>query len=399
VKKSITLALGIVGALACADAGEPAPNDLATVADSAGVVLVELPATLAALAAPDLPGERMYRIGTDSSNLELFRVASARFMADGRLVIADGGSLDFALVGPAGRVETRFGHRGQGPGEFLSISSVHATAAGTILVFDDLLGRLTEFDAAGQVLDTRRRIEPDAGSDVVPLIASVSGPLVGVYADNRVFPKGVTVFRDTTPLLRYPARAMRPDTLALWPTKVWSLSDVGIGGLRVEVAFAPDLLSFGQADRFALADTHEPRVSVRDEQGNPTMEVRWREVAAPVTEAELERFRAERDDQLPDNLPDAVRSGYVQVPSHDTRPVLNGVALDRDGGLWIAPASLSTSAIQTWLAVDRRGSVLGKVRLPASSRILDVREGWIAAWDRDEYDRETVTVYRVVELS
>jgi hypothetical protein len=69
--------------------------------------------------------------------------------------------------------------------------------------------------------------------------------------------------------------------------------------------------------------------------------------------------------------------------------------LDRHGSVWIAPASLSAADTQTWLVVDRRGVARGAVALPAASRILDLRDGWLAAWGRDEYDRETVTVYRV----
>jgi hypothetical protein len=356
------------------------------------VVVTELPVDLWELEAPDLQVELEYRIGMgDASGPALFRVPGARFMADGRLVIADGGNGNLTLVDPTGRVEAKFGRRGEGPGEFESITSVHVADDGTIVVFDDYLGRLTEFDAAGQLLDTRRRIEPHPLSDVVALIASRSGTLVGVYGDNRTFRPG----RDSTPLLRYPAGATRPDTLSMWPTKIWSVGEVGVGGMRVEIAFGPDLLSFGQTDRFALADTHEAGVWVLDEYGDPKMKVRWGETAAPVTEADMERYRTARAARLSAGLPDDVRRGYLEVASHETRPVLEGIALGRDGGVWIAPASLGTGDLQTWLLIDRQGSVQGQVRLPAGSRILDVRDGWLAAWHQDRYDVEVVSVYRV----
>jgi hypothetical protein len=378
--------------LACADTGDHTGSDLDMVRDSAGVVVTELPADLSGLEAPDLQLEREYRIGMgDASGPALFRVPGARFMADGRLVIAHGGNGNLTLVDPTGRVETKFGRRGEGPGEFYHITSVHVADDGTIIVFDDHLGRLTAFDAAGQLLDTRRRIEPHPLSDVVALIASRSGPLVGVYGDNRTFRPG----RDTTPLLRYPAGATRPDTLSMWPTKIWSVGNVGMGGMRVEVAFGPDLLSFGQTDRFALADTHEARVSILDENGDLTMEVRWGETAAPVTEADMERYRTERAARLSDGLPDDVRRGYLEVASHETRPVLEGIALGRDGGVWLAPTALGTDDRQTWLVIDLKGSVRGRVRLPAGSRILDVRDGRLAAWHQDQYDVEVVSVYRV----
>jgi hypothetical protein len=58
---------------------------------------------------------------------------------------------------------------------------------------------------------------------------------------------------------------------------------------------------------------------------------------------------------------------------------------------------LSTGDAQTWLVIDREGSVRGRARLPAGSRILDVRNGWLAALDHDAYDVETISVYRVAE--
>jgi hypothetical protein len=273
---------------------------------------------------------------------------------------------------------------------------VHVPESGTIIAFDDVLGRLTQFDTTGQLLDTHRRMEPGYVFTVEPLIASMSGPLVGVYWENRMFGEGPLV-HDTTPLLWYPADATRPDTLSLWRLKIWSMSRVALGAMRVELAFGPNLLSSGQPDRFALADTHEARVWVFDEGGGLTMQVRWGETAAPVTEGDVEGFRAERDAQLSEGMPDEIRRRFLDVPHYETRPVLEGMALDRAGGVWIAPASLRTGDSQTWLVIDREGSVRGSARLPAGARILDGRDGWLAAYERGEYDVETISVYRVTE--
>lgn len=393
---TLVLALGLVGASACADARDHAAASRAAVTDSAGVILAELPANLSDLVNPRLHLERRYRIGTDDSNLHLFRVSGAKFLADGRLVIGNGGVQRIALMDSLGGVHMRFGGRGEGPGEFSSVTSVHVPEPGTIIVFDDVLGRLTQFDTTGQLLDTRQRMEPRHVFTVEPLIASMSGPLVGVYWENRVFGEGHIV-HDTTPLLRYPADATRPDTLSLWRLKIWSMDRVALGAMRVELAFGPNLLSAGQVDRFALADTHEARVWVLDEYGDLTMQVRWGETAAPVTEVDVERFRAERDAELSEGMPDEIRREFLEVPHYETRPVLEGMALDRAGAVWIAPASLRTGDSQTWLVVDREGSVRGGARLPAGSRILDVRDGWLAAYERGEYDVETISVYRVTE--
>lgn len=181
-----------------------------------------------------------------------------------------------------------------------------------------------------------------------------------------------------------------------------TISTVRRGGLGLTLGVVgalacADAGDHATGDLATVADTHEARVWVLDENGDLIMQVQWAETAAPVTESDLERFRVERAARLSEGLPDEIRRGYLEVPHHETLPVLEGIALGRDGGVWIAPAPLSTGGAQIWLVIDREGSFRGSARLPAGSRILDVRNGWLAALDQDAYDVETISVYRVAE--
>jgi len=309
-------------------------------------------------------------------------------------VVASAGVPELVIVDQTGRVSRRFGNEGQGPGEFLTITSVHVTEAGTVIAFDDRQGRLTEFDSTGSLLATRS-LEASPLASLIPLVASMTGPSLAVYIDNRSLRHLGSLGRDTTPLLRYAAGSSRPDTVSKWPTKVWSFRDVGIGVMRTQVTFSPDLLASGQADRIALADTHAPLVTVLDEAGNMLMRVRWAETPRPVTNADLKAWKDSRAAQLPDDLPDNFRRARLDAPHHHVHPLLVAIALDREGGLWIAPTSLRFRNEQTWIVLDRRGAPQGAVRLPVSSRIMDARRGRLSVLDRDDLDVEVITVFAV----
>lgn len=314
---------GIVMLAVLSCRGEPAVIARQTeVADSAGVTLVSLTGDLAGYAVPNLELKRSYRIGTDDSGIELYRVAGARFMESGQLVVANSGSQEIVIADSTGRLSHRFGGKGEGPGQFSSITSVHIGADGTIVAYDDSQGRLSEFDASGRLLSTRRMTDPSPISDLIPLMVSMRGAALAVNGDNRHFGKPGTVRRDTTPLFRFDPASLEPDTVSLWPAKSWSFGKVGMGTTRAQPAFGPDLLSAGNRDHVALADTHDSEVTVLDSEGAPTMTVRWSEPDVPDSDAET--WRRERAKKLSGDLPKELRTQLLDVPRFRTKPHVRG---------------------------------------------------------------------------
>lgn len=388
----------LVSTLACGR-DEAVPPANAEVVDSAGVRVVTLGGDLAGYAVPHIGLTRAFRVGGEGSGTELYRVSGARFLESDRLVIANAGAPEVLIVDSTGQASHRFGDQGEGPGQFGTITSVHVGTGGTIVTYDDPQGRLSEFDSAGHLLSTRRMTAPNPVSDLIPLVASMDGVVLAVHGDNRMFGKGGTVRRDTTPLLRFDPSSLEPDTVSLWPTKLWSFGQVAMGGTRAQVAFGPDLLSVGNTGRAALADSHGTEVSVLDDDGALLMLVRWNEATMPVTEADLSEWRGEREAELPDDLPKELRAQLLDVPNHDTRPRLRGIAVGQDGVIWIAPTSLEARGQQTWLLVDGDGRTIGGVSLPAAARILDATKRWIAVLERSDLDVEEITVYALEGLA
>jgi len=362
------------------------------VRDSAGVRVVNLEGALSDYVESRIDLEPLFRIGENGSGLDLFQVSAARFLPTGDLVIANAGVPELWFMDSGGQLVKRVGAQGEGPGEFGTLSSLHVQADTSLVVYDDRLARLTEFDLSGEMLANRRMTEANPISDLIPLAASQEGPVLAIYGDNRVF-GGNGARQDSTPLLLFSGGSPKPDTLSTWPTKTWWFKQVSAGVARTQVPFSPDLLYAGKRDRGALATTHEPVISVVDGTGTLLMSVRWEEEGRPVTGDDFEAWQQDRFASLPEAIPEGTRREMVDVEPYGSHPVLEAIFLDADGSLWFAPTSLSSGSDRTWIRVSAEGLPLGSLTLPSSATLLDAADGRMAVLDRDELDVEVITVY------
>jgi len=385
-------ALLVLGGIGCSDRSPQSSTPGSVVRDSAGVTLVSLQGPVQDYAQPYLTLNRVFEVGNDDPDLILFRVSGARFLASGGLAIANAGTPEVLVVGPDGALVTRIGREGEGPGEFRTITSLHSPDGEEILAFDDRLGRLSVFDVSGQTRATIRIADPNPISDLIPLVATEEGDLVAHYGDNRVF-GGDGVRQDSTPVLRFSPGSTGPDTLSVWPTKMWRFLAVGAGVSRTQVPFSPDLLSAGRGHRMALATTHDPRISVFGPEGDLALVLTWDARVREVSSSDFEEWQARRLGVLPDAVPEATRQRLIDVDPYPTHPVLEGVFLDPEGGVWFAPSSLSTESERSWIRIGLDGQASGAVTLPNSSRILDEWNGRMAVLNRNELDVETISVF------
>lgn len=386
---------GVVGVLpvllACgSNPPEDAPPSV-TVADSAGVRLVTLPVPLSVVSQPELEVEQVGRIGDTGSAVELFRVTSARFLPSGALAIGNSGSAEVVVVALGGEVLQRLGGRGEGPGEFGAVTSLHLDSAGRLIVFDDGQARLTLFDQGGEVIDTRRLTDPSSVADLIPLSVRFDGPVLAVYGDNRTFGAG-GVRQDTTPLLQFTPESAVPDTIGLWATRAWHFIRLAQGVTRSPLAFGPDLLHSGRDGRAALAETHTAEAVMYSGEGLLQVVVRWSERPRAVADAEYEAWRREREEGMRD-LPDEIREALAATPSFGRHAVIAGLFLGVGGEIWLAPTSLHHDGTQTWIRISERGEPLGSVELPSDATLLDAWNGRLAVLRKDSLDIEMIEVY------
>lgn len=119
-------------------------------------------------------------------------IASAEFLEDGRIVVADAGE-DAIFVFASGQLEKRFGRKGGGPGEFQSLASIRIKGD-TIIAADRVSKRYSFFSTAGDLLREERLPEflplagwagpTAAGEYMISRHLNGSAPQVGFHVDT-----------------------------------------------------------------------------------------------------------------------------------------------------------------------------------------------------------------------
>lgn len=123
------------------------------------------------------PKEAVWRVGGEDNQALLYGPINLKVDARGIVYVIDYGDLSVKSFSPEGRFLTKFGHgRGQGPGEFSSITDLSVDLDGGIMIVDQSNGRITKFDPMGRFVKTLRLqmpyrvvVEPMSGRLVVML--------------------------------------------------------------------------------------------------------------------------------------------------------------------------------------------------------------------------------------
>lgn len=377
-----------------ADVG-PGTGAGVSIADSAGVRLVRFD-DLAALPVPERATTPAFEVGVEPGS-ELFRVSAGRFLESGTLTIGNGGTGEILYVDGAGDVVRRVGGQGEGPGEFAAITSFVDVRGDTLAVYDVRIGRLTVLDPEGAVVAVRRLEPPSRVVDLVPLAIGDEGRVLAVQGDARIFAMS-GVRRDTAPLMVIqPSSAV--DTIGRWPAKEWSFASTGRGSFRTEVGFGRSLEASGRDGMAVIGSTDTLVLTVVDAAGEEVMRIEGRAPNRPVPHAQVERWRADRLANLPDDAPPPIRAAIESAPYNETFPAFSGLLLDGDGRIWIGEAPAVGAADRRWLVLGPDGNPSFRVVLPASAMPLDAVGDRLAVLDRTELAEEVVRVVTLAETT
>jgi hypothetical protein len=146
--------IGMLLVSAGCDSGSPPPTTGAS----------PLPVALESVTNADAPADTTLRI-TISEELrigsatggpwehQLFQVAGVVRDSDDNLIVANQGTGEFRVFSANGGFVRRFGHKGDGPGEFRSMANLRLTND-TLLVNDRGLARASRFTTSGIFIDS-----------------------------------------------------------------------------------------------------------------------------------------------------------------------------------------------------------------------------------------------------
>ena len=398
--KCVGLSLLILG---CSSA-EPSVTTISR--DSAGVRVIEVkaePSSLPQWSLDSVPLRVLNGMETGDEAAFAF-VGAVRLLPDNGLVVGDVASSRLLIYLPDGRYARALGKRGDGPGEMRRLESITVDPRGTITTFDASLRRLSWWNPETGFL--RSVIIADGGSlDAWPADASP-------WRDALVVLQLAITPQDSLPaasgLRRWPMRAhlsLRDSSARIMkasPTfegMYTGLDERGDTRLpfsnRPFFAPAKDRVYFGSGDSF--------RIAWVDTTFNTKGEIRWPLRNERLTSEEVERVRAEAvalisRRPLPQN-PFARSFAREILPEY--RPSIGRVFLDDQGFLWVErfEATRLGTAVQVpgdqWSVLRDDGQPVAILRLPAKTRLEDVRGDLAVTVRRDSLDVQTVVIHRL----
>jgi hypothetical protein len=321
---------------ACGAAPQPRASE-PVMRDSAGIVIVENDGAMAE-SGWHVSAEPLLQIGVAQGNgpYEFDDIEAVVRLADGRIVVADGGSRQIRFFDAAGAFLSASGRRGAGPGEYRDLSQLVAAAGDTLHVFDDELKRVSVLDGVGRLVRTVRVSPPEGFYSPV---------LTGVFDDGSYVIQARPVFfmidnyagvpADTTIYFRYGADGVMRDTLLRSPAREYFFLSTPTMGRIVAMPFGTATVHAFGGGRLALGHTDRYQVGFVQHDARVHRIVRAAREPAPVTAAEIQRFRADWLSR-PSREPQPQRAALLdRLPHGPLAPFFRNLRIDEAGHLWV----------------------------------------------------------------
>lgn len=334
---------------------------------------------------------------------QLDKVGKVARLSDGRIVVADGGSLELRFFSADGKHLVSAGRKGGGPGEFQAISWMAVAAGDSVLAWDPHASRLSVFSPDGRFV---RDFKPD-GLQMFPSVEAAIGDgallMTPGFDAAAVGERPEGEYRDTAVWMRVPLAGGAARELSRRPAGEMFLSkDDGafmteqvVFGRALYVAGAPDGLYAGFSDRYEIEH--------RGADGALRRLIRRAGEPRRVTEADVDAYYAGSGAMDVSGMPPAMRARFMEmqrtererVPRRETLPAFDQLLVDSEGNLWVRDVRPDKEKPNTWSVFDTEGRWLGTVQTPAELRVQQIGPDWVLGTAKDDLDVEHVRLYRI----
>ncbi len=401
----------LVGLTACGG-GDGGPSAAShpepTVRDSAGIRIVEN--ALDGLPLWTVSPDPLLRIGAlEGAEAEtLYQVNDIDRLSDGSWLVANGSTEEVRVFDADGGYVRTIGRRGEGPGEFVSLSSVFVLPGDTVAVWDARQRRVSVFDVGGAM---HRDVSFEALSEgaVTPFGRLDSGRW-GVRRSGREIesPGGGISGRSRNMELHAVTEpdGSGPTVFAEIPgSPGWVVASPTFTALRT-IPFGAGNAMEVVGDRFVGGLADQPELRLWNARG---VEVeRWRvlEPPTPLSDEIWEAAREREEEQLADGpadapaqLLEAYSDFWLEVERPELLPYWGRVRTSSSGDVWLGEYVRRPDEPRRWRVFDASGALVRQVDVPAGFELQWIGEDLMAGVVTDEFDVEYVQVVRLVPPS
>lgn len=330
--------------------------------------------------------------GPDASGpQQFFRVQGVHLDEAGRLWVADGQSGELRIFQRDGTHWRTLGGRGEGPGEFLQIRLLGATAGDSVFCGDSGADRITVFDPEGEFVRTKRLPSSDRPAprpfDVFN-DGSVLGQLPRVLAAQSLEPG--QILRDSADLVRVRLELGELESYgsALGPLWLWT------GRNQVPMPFTANASFDVVGDDVHLVAGPDFRVEVHNGGGLRAIYGVEREPRI-VSASDLDSYRGFVEEYLPESM----QGEYLEPLDNEERPSrlpgYDRVIASSDGYLWAQVYESDLDVPHEWDVFDQDGIFRGRVHVWGGFYPFVITRDVMAGVWRDPMGVEFVRLYRL----
>lgn len=330
-------------------------------------------------------------------NYQLYNVAAATRLSDGRIVVLNTGNASLAAYDSGGRFLFTAGRKGQGPGEFEVPTWLGRVEGDTLAVWDQRLKRLSFFSGEG----TYRR------AAAIPDADGMFPTAVGMFSDRSLaLDPGPDVMammqgergvrRDSVTLQRFAPDGSRAGPLARFAGNEVHVADRPTGFAWNDAPFARRAYVSVAGERLYVGDSGSGRITVYSPRGVPAATLRsplapWR-IQGPDVAEYRERQLAQIQD--PERRRE-MQATLDAAPVPDLSPAFGGLAVDPEGNVWVQAYPRPADETVTWAVLGHDGAQRAEIRVPRPLQVMEVGRDYLLATRKDDLGVETVELYTV----
>lgn len=343
------------------------------------------------------------RIGSvDDPDASLTHFRGVAIGSEGEILIPQEVTGRIRVYGSDGVFMRAFGGKGEGPGEFLSMSAM-GWIGDTLWVHDYRQSRVSLFSADGSFITSRTVVPGGLEHPYSPgTVASLGADglvALRISASSRAIADGLVtsvplVLIDTTGIVRDTVGHIPVvhSTHAVRFTNGMSFSEQHWGDDPIWSS-EPDGSGFHRVTRRSAesGDASSYRISRLGPTGNILYEVSYDYEPVRLEDSEVDRFVKKRaafyfdsDRPIPtfdspDEARKAIRDGLYVPEFH---PPVSAAVSGLDGSLWLRRERTEEDTA-VWEVLDPSGARVAMTRLPANARVMqaDLTHAWAQVWD------------------
>ncbi len=400
----LTLATGFLSACA-GDVAESPETPSWVERDSAGVTIVENEDRPSLSATGFTLGEEpLLSIGSMDSEPEyqLYQVSGGRLLSDGRIALVNAGSQEVRIYGPDGTYSHAFGDEGEGPGEYVRPTLVGAVGSDSLVVYDLNLRRVSIVHVDEGFVRSFP-VGQEAGGFPVPNGMFSDGSQVyggGLFfsSSDGGFPSGVIQNAS-----KYSAVSMDGDITSdfgEWPSFEMYASEVEGGFMARSLPFAKGSRAAVGPDEFYIGNSEAYEIFAFGPAGRLERIIRLDRPLTPVRQKDVDRLKADEiADADSENEERTIETFFASVPVPEHMPAYGRFAVDVLGYLWVSEYAGPFVEEPDWTIFDLEGRIVGRVRTPARTRILEIGRDYVLGRFTDELDVEYVQLWPLTRPS